>query len=66
MHEHTAGKRRPEILTILVVLLVLNAVVTGLHFILIFAGVLSADRSFAAEVASADIPVTVIPSLVAA
>jgi hypothetical protein len=66
MHEHTAGKRRPEILTILVVLLVLNAVVTGLHFILIFAGVLPADRSFAAEVASADIPVTVIPSLVAA
>lgn len=66
MQKHSVDKRRPELLTILVVLLVLNAVVTGLHFVLIFAGMLPADRSFAAEVASADVPVTVIPSFVAA
>lgn len=59
---------RPEALTVLIAVLVINALVTGAHFLLMFMGGLApnVDMDFMTPIAIADILVTVIPSLIAA
>ncbi|MGQ0737124.1 MAG: hypothetical protein ACT4QD_26190 [Acidobacteriota bacterium] len=61
-------RMRPEGLTVLIAVLVINALVTGAHFLVMFMGGLSpnVDMDFMTPIAIADIVVTVIPSLVAA
>ena len=68
MESHTNQRERPELLAILVAFLVINALVTGIHFQMIFMGVIpvKADIDSITEIALADILVTVIPSLIAA
>lgn len=59
---------RPEALTVLIAVLVINALVTGVHFVWMFSGRMApnVDMDFMTPIAIADILVTVIPSLVAA
>ena len=61
-------RMRPGALSLLIAVLVVNALVTGVHFLLMFSGRMApnVDLDFMTPIAIVDILVTVIPSLVAA
>jgi hypothetical protein len=62
------SKERPGILTLLIVLLTINALITGIHYILIFLKVIpiKGDIITVVEFTLADLVVAIIPSLIGA
>lgn len=62
-------KKRPGVLTGFIVIMVINAVVTAIHYALIYQGVIpikSLDMAGVVEFTYADIIATIIPSVVGA
>ena len=68
MNRRNMTTRRPGILTVLTILMAINAIIAGVHYALIYLDVIPirGDVARVTEFALADTVVTIVPSLIAA